>query len=73
MTCILNYFLKQLHSQGRVVYANFGELSDLQNLQNEFKVNLSGFVVPMRAGGISMAQKVTPKEQINTFIFFLNY
>ncbi|KAG1944054.1 transferrin receptor protein [Pimephales promelas] len=44
--------------EGRVVYANFGELSDLQNLQNEFKVNLSGFVVLMRAGGISMAQKV---------------
>lgn len=59
MTCILNYFLKQLYSQGRVVYANYGELADLQTVKNEYNVNLNGSVVLMRAGKISMAQKVT--------------
>ncbi|XP_077101010.1 transferrin receptor 1b [Siphateles boraxobius] len=44
--------------EGRVVYANYGELADLQNVQNEFKVNLNGSVVLMRTGKISMAQKV---------------
>uniref|UniRef100_A0A9J8AU17 Transferrin receptor 1b n=2 Tax=Cyprinus carpio TaxID=7962 RepID=A0A9J8AU17_CYPCA len=42
--------------EGRVVYANYGELSDLQN--KEYKLNLNGSVVLMRAGKISMAQKV---------------
>ncbi|XP_056105078.1 transferrin receptor 1b [Rhinichthys klamathensis goyatoka] len=44
--------------EGRVVYANYGELADLQTVQNEYKVNLNGSVVLMRAGNISMAQKV---------------
>ncbi|XP_065114458.1 transferrin receptor 1b [Paramisgurnus dabryanus] len=43
--------------QGRVVYANYGELQDLV-IVNENKVNLNGSVVLMRAGKISMAQKV---------------
>ncbi|XP_058621679.1 transferrin receptor 1b [Onychostoma macrolepis] len=42
--------------EGRVVYANYGELSDLQN--KEYRLNLNGSVVLMRAGKISMAQKV---------------
>ncbi|XP_059380819.1 transferrin receptor protein 1-like [Carassius carassius] len=42
--------------EGRVVYANYGELSDLQN--KEYKLNINGSVVLMRAGKISMAQKV---------------
>lgn len=42
--------------EGRVVYANYGELSDLQN--KEHQLNLNGSVVLMRAGKISMAQKV---------------
>ncbi|ROL42696.1 Transferrin receptor protein 1 [Anabarilius grahami] len=45
--------------EGRVVYANYGELADLQTVQDgEYKVNLNGSVVLMRAGKISMAQKV---------------
>ncbi|XP_073720037.1 transferrin receptor 1b isoform X1 [Misgurnus anguillicaudatus] len=43
--------------QGRVVYANYGELQDLE-IVNANKVNLNGSVVLMRAGKISMAQKV---------------
>uniref|UniRef100_A0A673MID7 Transferrin receptor protein 1-like n=1 Tax=Sinocyclocheilus rhinocerous TaxID=307959 RepID=A0A673MID7_9TELE len=39
-----------------LVYANYGELSDLQN--KEYGLNLNGSVVLMRAGKISMAQKV---------------
>lgn len=63
-----------MYSQGRVVYANYGELADLQTLQDgEYNVNLNGSVVLMRAGKISMAQKVTHEKQINKFIFFLNY
>lgn len=42
--------------EGRVVYANYGELSDLQSKQ--YRLNLNGSVVLMRAGKISMAQKV---------------
>ncbi|KAK7118485.1 hypothetical protein R3I94_022097 [Phoxinus phoxinus] len=44
--------------EGRVVYANYGELADLQTVQNEYKVNLNGSVVLMRTGKISLAQKV---------------
>ncbi|KAI7792605.1 transferrin receptor 1b isoform X2 [Triplophysa rosa] len=43
--------------QGRVVYANYGEPQDLAILE-ENKLNLNGSVVLMRAGKISMAQKV---------------
>uniref|UniRef100_A0A672T0W3 Transferrin receptor protein 1-like n=2 Tax=Sinocyclocheilus grahami TaxID=75366 RepID=A0A672T0W3_SINGR len=42
--------------EGRVVYANYGELSDMQN--KEYGLNLNGSVVLMKAGKISMAQKV---------------
>ncbi|XP_056594849.1 transferrin receptor 1b isoform X2 [Triplophysa dalaica] len=43
--------------QGRVMYANYGEPQDLAILEMN-KVNLNGSVVLMRAGKISMAQKV---------------
>ncbi|XDV47623.1 hypothetical protein PO909_017204, partial [Leuciscus waleckii] len=46
------------HKEGRVVYVNYGELADLQTVKNEYNVNLNGSVVLMRAGKISMAQKV---------------
>ncbi|XP_043082455.1 transferrin receptor 1b [Puntigrus tetrazona] len=42
--------------EGRVVYANYGELSDLES--EECRPILNGSVVLMRAGKISMAQKV---------------
>ncbi|XP_016134386.1 transferrin receptor 1b isoform X2 [Sinocyclocheilus grahami] len=45
--------------EGRVVYANYGQLSDLETVQNEtYRLSLNGSVVLMRAGKISMAQKV---------------
>ncbi|XP_073686974.1 transferrin receptor 1b [Garra rufa] len=45
--------------EGRVVYANYGEVSDLQTVKNgAYRLNLNGSVVLMRAGKISMAQKV---------------
>lgn len=44
--------------EGRVVYANYGELADLQTVSGEYSVNLNGSVVLMRTGKISMAQKV---------------
>ncbi|XP_068073161.2 transferrin receptor 1b isoform X1 [Danio rerio] len=43
--------------EGRVVYANYGEPADLQAVQAN-EVSLNGTVVLMRAGRISMAQKV---------------
>lgn len=39
------------------MYANYGEPQDLKTLEKN-KVNLNGTVVLMRAGKISMAQKV---------------
>ncbi|XP_059390889.1 transferrin receptor protein 1-like [Carassius carassius] len=45
--------------EGRVVYANYGQLSDFETVQNEtYRLSLNGSVVLMRAGNISMAQKV---------------
>lgn len=43
--------------EGRVVYASYGDLADLQTVQAN-GVSLNGTVVLMRAGKISMAQKV---------------
>uniref|UniRef100_A0A8C1FSJ7 Transferrin receptor 1b n=1 Tax=Cyprinus carpio carpio TaxID=630221 RepID=A0A8C1FSJ7_CYPCA len=45
--------------EGRVVYANYGQLSDLETVKNgTYRLSLNGSVVLMRAGKISMAQKV---------------
>lgn len=43
--------------QGAVVYAHFGEESDLSLLQDK-NINLNGRVVLVRAGKISFAEKV---------------
>ncbi|XP_050953953.1 transferrin receptor 1b isoform X2 [Labeo rohita] len=51
--------------EGRVVYVNYGELSDLQTVQNgKYGLNLNGSVLLMRAGKISMAQKVMNAAKI---------
>ncbi|XP_052398483.1 transferrin receptor protein 1 [Carassius gibelio] len=45
--------------EGKLVYANYGQLSDFETVQNEtYRLSLNGSVVLMRAGNISMAQKV---------------
>lgn len=46
-----------MFSQGAVVYANYGQKEDLEILQRE-GLNLTGSIALLRAGQISLAQKV---------------
>lgn len=46
-----------MFSQGKVVYANYGRREDLENLQNQ-RLNLTENIALVRAGKISLAEKV---------------
>lgn len=46
-----------MFTQGKVVYANYGRREDLENLQNQ-GMNLAENIALVRAGNISLAEKV---------------
>lgn len=46
-----------MFSQGKVVYANYGQREDLENLQNE-GIKLTENIALVRTGELSLAEKV---------------